>query len=187
MGYLYLADILNKGITPLMNYSKTDLYLFTDSSLDARLGKGVGAILILTAKELTLETGKFEFKVRTRLMETTSIAQLEIMTVLWALEEEGALFQSGGSLEIITDCQAIKKLPERRDKLESKKYCSQRTKKRLPNADLYQRFFKSLDELAFTITWIKGHSPRHEQNRFQRVFALVDKASRRALREYRRL
>lgn len=168
---------------------RREFLLFSDASFDPHLDVGAGAILILAGEGGQLKTSREDMVIKTRITESKSIARLEILTALWALEElketEVGLTAENSTLSLFTDCRAIENLLSRRAKLEAGNYQSKAKSQTLTNADLYQKFFTVYDELPFTITWVKGHSPSQNQTGIQRVFSHVDKAAREKLRQYR--
>ena len=84
---------------------------------------------------------------------------------------------------VYTDCQNILGLKTRREKLERNFYKSS-TGKDVKNKELYKAFFEISDKIHFDFIKIKGHKPSYEKDDTDKLFNLVDKASRRALREY---
>ena len=83
---------------------------------------------------------------------------------------------------LYSDCHAVTKLPQRREKLERQKFISQSSGLVLNNADLYQRFYLISDELNLEIHWVKGHSPNKNLDQVQQNFAYLDKQVRNKLR-----
>lgn len=140
----------------------------------------MGAMLHLSGPEWEPSKNQGSFAIQTRVMESTSIARVELLTVLWALSDVGPL----PGVNLFTDCQMIENLSGRRAKLEAANYKSKRTGLSLANADLYQKFFEVYDEVHPVIHWIKGHTATSRQNEFHRVFSFVDRAARKALREH---
>ena len=152
------------------------LYLFTDGSVHVQSKIGYGACLLLAEKDLAAD--RLEQLVRTKRFENTSSAKLELQTLLWALSE---LPQDGQQIIIYTDSQNITQLVERRRRLEDKNFCS-KSGKPLKNADLYKQFYKVVDALNCEIVKVQGHRPSRLKNEIERIFTIVDKASRKALR-----
>lgn len=156
-----------------MNITKqlNELLLFTDGSVQPRSRIGYGAYLALTDLASASES-----LVQVKRFEDTSSSQLEIETLLWALQE-----MKPQSVTLYTDSQNIIGLPNRREKLERQNYCS-KTGKPLKHAALYQQFFALTDAIEFTLVKVKGHQRAHEKGPIEKVFTLVDRGSRRALR-----
>jgi ribonuclease HI len=152
------------------------LFLFTDGSVHAQSKIGYGACLFLTEKELEAETLKQ--RVQIKRFENTSSSRLELQTLLWALSE---IETNNKKVVVFTDLQNITQLVERRNRLEETNFCS-KSGKPLKNADLYKQFYQILDALHCEIVKVKGHQPTRLKNEIERVFSLVDKASRKALR-----
>lgn len=154
------------------------LLLFTDGSVNVQSKVGCGAILLISEDELhdcNLKNG-----VQIKQFENTSSSKLELQTLLWALEK---IETTERKIIIHTDSQTIVDLLERRERLEKNDF---KSKKNIPlnNGDLYKAFFRKIDSLNCEIVKIKGHQPTRNKNEIERIFGLVDKASRRALRSY---
>ncbi len=154
-----------------------DSFIFSDASFDSVSGAGVGAIL-LESLDLPIQTKVFRPK---------TIARLELLTALWALEtfERECKPLLPVSIVLITDCKAIADLPQRRVQLEARGFKSKRTSLPLVNADLYREFYGAYDRLHPTVSWIRGHSPTGKRSELQEIFTRVDRAARQALRKYR--
>ena len=73
-------------------------------------------------------------------------------------------------------------LPGRRARLEQNDYCSNKNR-RLNNYELYQEFYRLTDRLDFELVKVRGHQVAKQKDAFDRLFTLVDRASRKALRE----
>jgi len=117
--------------------------------------------------------------VKIKRFENTSSTKLELQTLLWALHEIPPTSQQ---LIIYTDAQNIIGLPARRKRLEQNNYRTAKNKL-LRNHELYRSFYQLLDKLNFELVKIKGHLPSKEKDNLARLFSLVDKASRKALRK----
>ena len=152
------------------------LYLFTDGSVHVQSKIGFGACLVLDENEM--DTENLKQRVQTKRFENTSSTRLELQTLLWALSE---LQLCGHQIIIYTDSQNIMQLVERRCRLEDKNFCS-KSGKPLKNADLYKQFYKVFDSLNCEIVKVQGHQPARLKNEIECIFTLVDKASRKALR-----
>jgi ribonuclease HI len=150
--------------------------LFTDGSVDVKSGIGYGAYLAVAGNDIFRDDLKNE--VRIRRFENTSSVRLELETLLWALSEiSGAECR----IEIYTDSQNIIRLPGRRKKLEENNYFSKKNRN-IGNHDLYREFFRITGLLNYELIKAKGHQPTRQKDQIHRLFTLVDKASRNALR-----
>ncbi len=58
-----------------------------------------------------------------------------------------------------------------------------RTNKRIKNHELYKEFYKITDLLDCDFVKVKGHKKQEAKDEIDKIFTLVDKASRNALRE----
>ncbi|MBI9071359.1 MAG: hypothetical protein JEY94_07155 [Melioribacteraceae bacterium] len=154
-----------------------ELLLFTDGSVNTKTKVGYGARIIVFKTELCSESVKV--KVLTKRFEDTSSTKLEIETLLWALRDI-----PNGNLKIIiyTDSQNIIGLEQRRSRLEKNSYYS-KNNKLLKNHELYKEFYRLTDKLDCEFIKVAGHQKKVTKNEIDNIFTLVDKASRRALRE----
>jgi ribonuclease HI len=161
-----------------------DLMLFTDGSVDTKTRIGFGAYLAV--KDMELPLVDLKAKVKVKQFENTSSTKLELQTLLWAMDDALLLnIEKSMQVAIYSDSQNIVGLPARRSALEQRKYYAS-TGKLLNNAELYQQFFKAIDQCNCQIIKVGGHKPQHLKNTVDSVFTLVDKASRSALREFNR-
>ena len=158
------------------------MLLFTDGSVDTKTRTGFGAYLVVD--DMALPIADLTAKVKLKQFGNTSSTKLELQTLLWALDDVLLLrAEKPMSVTVYSDSQNIVGLPARRSGLEQREYYSS-NKKRLNNADFYQQFFNVMDQLDCHIIKVDGHKPRHLKNDVDRIFALVDKASRLALRKF---
>jgi len=151
--------------------------LFTDGSVDNLTKVGYGAYLLVANTELALDELSSQIKVQR--FEQTSSTRLELQTLLWALGEVKA---TAGKLTILSDSQNIISLPDRRKRLEQCDYRSKQNR-RLNNDQLYQDFYRLTDYLDCEFFKVRGHRPAQQKNKMEQIFALVDRASRKALRQ----
>lgn len=146
--------------------------LFCDGSVNPQSKIGFGAYFIYD-KSLTTQN------IKLKKFENTSSTKLELEVLIWALSDESI---SDNKVDIYTDCQNILGLEKRREKIENNSYKTT-TGKEIKNKELYKAFFKLSDKLKFKLIKIKGHKPSSEKDDTDKLFNLVDKASRRALRD----
>ncbi|WP_346860544.1 RNase H family protein [uncultured Draconibacterium sp.] len=152
------------------------LCVFTDGSVHVQSKIGYGACLFAIESELNIEILKQ--RVRTKRFENTSSTKLELQTLLWALSE---IEKGEYTVLIYTDSQNITQLLDRRYRLEENNFCS-KSGKPLKNAELYNQFYTIFDALNCELVKVKGHQPSRYKNEIEQIFSLVDKASRKALR-----
>lgn len=153
-----------------------EIFLFTDGSVNTLKKIGFGAYLIV--KDINQPIEIVNNSVKVKRFEETSSTKLEIQTLLWALSE---IIISEKKLIIYTDSQNIIKLPDRRKRLEQNNYYS-KNNTRLKNHSLYQEFYKKADQLGFEIIKLRGHLKSDKKDKIDKLFSIVDKASRNALR-----
>ncbi len=156
---------------------KDPIRLFTDGSVDIKTGIGYGAYLVVTDRDFSSDEIKKQVKVRQ--FENTSSTRLELETLLWALSNIPPEIHN---IMIYTDSQNIIGLPGRRKRFEQNDYHS-KNNRLMNNHDLYREFFRVTDQYDFELIKAKGHQPTHRKDEIHRLFSLVDKASRNALRK----
>ena len=153
------------------------IILFTDGSINPQSKIGYGAYLAVTEMDLSHESLKRLVKIKR--FEDTSSTKLELQTLLWALED---VKPAGEKVILYTDSQNIIGLPGRRKGFEKNNYYS-KNGKLIGNYKLYREFFKLLDRMDIELFKISGHLVSIQKNEIDRLFTLVDRASRKALRE----
>jgi ribonuclease HI len=153
-----------------------ELMLFTDGSVNTRSKIGYGAYLYISESGIPLDM--LTSLVKVKRFEQTSSTKLELQTLLWALS---SIQREGRKLIVYTDSQNIMGLQRRRDQLEQNDYCS-KNNKRLNNYELYQEFFRITDQLDCEFVAVHGHRKSNQKDEIDRLFTLVDRASRRELR-----
>jgi len=153
-----------------------ELKLFADGSVNTQSNIGYGAYLAVSERGLSLDSMRTRVKVRR--FEHTSSTKLELQTLLWALSDIQAL---GSKVIVYTDSQNIMGLQGRRDRLELNDYRS-KNNKRLTNYELYQEFYRIIDQLDCELVKVRGHEISNQKDDIDRLFTLVDRASRNALR-----
>jgi len=157
------------------------LQVFTDGSVNTQLKVGYGAYCVVSDLNEPIDSLKDTVKVK-RFMQTSS-TKLELQTLLWALGETVSLTnRSDIVFTVYTDSQNIISLPGRRNRLEQNNYFSGKNK-RLNNYELYQEFYRMISGLNCKFVKVVGHQASGKKDKTDRLFGLVDRASRRALRE----
>jgi ribonuclease HI len=154
-----------------------ELMLFTDGSLNTQSKIGYGAYLAVSECGLSLESLRARVKVRR--FDHTSSTKLELQTLLWALKDIQTLVSR---VVVYTDSQNIMGLQGRRERLEQNNYRSKKNR-RLNNYELYQDFYKMTDQLNCKFVKVSGHQVSNQKDDIDRIFTLVDRASRNALRK----
>jgi ribonuclease HI len=152
------------------------IYLLTDGSVDPKSGIGFGAYL--TFSEPLKSIDALIDAVKVKRFENTSSTRLELQTLLWALSEI-----QGQEIVSCTDSQNIAGLPARKERLIKNSFLS-RVGKLMRNHELYSDFFKVTEQLDIQFSLISGHKPSRHKEQIDRIFSLVDRASRKALRNY---
>ncbi len=153
-----------------------ELILLTDGSVNTLSNIGYGAYLVVSERGLSLDSLRTRVKVRR--FENTSSTKLELQTLLWALSDIQAL---GSKVIVYTDSQNIMGLQGRRDRFEQNDYRSKENK-RLKNYELYWEFYRMIDQLDCELVKVRGHQVSNQKDDIDRLFTLVDRASRNALR-----
>jgi ribonuclease HI len=153
-----------------------EIFLFTDGSVDVQNKIGYGAYLFFFENEVFDDD--LSSKVRVKRFENTSSTKLELQTLLWAL---GEIPEKKYKINVFSDSQNLIELTNRRARFEKNNFCNKRNEP-LKNADLYRHFFNRLEFYNCEFQKIKGHQPGRNKNQLERIFTLVDRASRNALR-----
>ncbi|PCJ45004.1 MAG: ribonuclease H [Moraxellaceae bacterium] len=157
------------------------LKIFSDGSVNTQAKVGYGAYLVVSDQIASIESLKDTVKVK-RFVQTSS-TKLELQTLLWAVSETISSVQEREIiLTVYTDSQNIIGLPGRRARLEQSNYYSSKNKQ-FNNYELYQEFYRLTSRLKFELVKVVGHQASSKKGEIDRLFGLVDHASRRALRE----
>ena len=150
--------------------------LLTDGSVNTQSKIGYGAYLAVSERGLSLDS--LRERVKLRRFEHTSSTKLELQTLLWALGDIQVL---EGKVVVYTDSQNIMGLPGRRERFEQNSYRSKKGRL-LNNYELYQEFYRVTDQLKCRFVKVRGHQVSKQKDEIDRLFTLVDRASRNALR-----
>ena len=153
-----------------------ELMLLTDGSVNTQSKVGYGAYLAVSERGLSLDSLRECVKVKR--FEHTSSTKLELQTLLWALKDIQTL---EGKVTVYTDSQNIMGLPGRRERFEQNSYRSKKGRL-LNNYELYQEFYRMTDQLKCRFVKVRGHQVSNQKDEIDRLFTLVDRASRNALR-----
>ena len=167
------------------------MLLFIDGSATPASKIGFGSYLLIPENEVddVTETSIMQ-KIRSRKFSPTTSTKLEVQTLLWALGETEEVLTDKIHSELITifsDSQTLVGLQKRRAILESRNFKSRKDGQDLKHADLYKSIYDILDRLNCRFIKLSGHSKVKEKTRIERIFSQIDRASRRALREYVKL
>jgi ribonuclease HI len=153
-----------------------ELMIFTDGSVNTHSKTGYGAYLAVSDPGLSLDSLRPRVKVRR--FEHTSSTKLELQTLIWALSD---IQTSGMRVIVYTDSQNIMGLWGRRYQLEQNDYRSKKNRL-LNNYGLYREIFRMTDQMDCEFVKVHGHKASNKKDDIDRLFALVDRASRNALR-----
>jgi ribonuclease HI len=153
-----------------------ELLLFIDGSVNTQAKIGYGAYLAVSEGGLPLDL--LGTRVQVRRFEQTSSTKLELQTLLWAL---GDIQAAGSRVIVYTDSQNIMGLAGRRGRFEQNDYRA-KNGRRLNNYELYQEFYRVTDQLDCELVKVRGHKASHQKDDLDRLFTLVDRAARSALR-----
>ncbi len=151
--------------------------LFTDSSVSPDTGFGVGGYLLLQRAGKSSEA--LSDSVQLKSFKDVSSTELELRTLIWALSE---LEEEIESLSVYTDSQNILNLIERRERLEKSDFRNSSCVE-LKHASLYREFYVLLDEMGFEVNKVRGHSRIKDRNEIEKVFSVIDRMTRKELRE----
>lgn len=174
---------------------KNTVHIYTDASYCKKTQTGVGGFVLLESS-IDCEPGcgdndcnlvhthTFSEKNNIRCEFTALFFAIDYLTQLLAKPENNILKNHSEqiALTIFTDCQTIAGLPERRHRLVSKEFCSNKTGRPLANKDLYLAFYEMFDRFSPSIVWVKGHLAAKDRTAIHNTFHLVDKTTRQKLR-----
>ncbi len=152
------------------------LNLFTDGSGHPQTGVGFAAYF--AGREDTHPSLPALHEITIKRFEATTVARLELSALLWALTEIG---DDANNATVYTDSQTIAGLLDRRARLEQSDFRS-KAGRRLNHHELYRSFYAAWDRHQFTMIKLEGHTRTHGASHLQQIFAQVDQAARRALR-----
>lgn len=154
-----------------------ELILLTDGSVNTQSKIGYGSYLAVSDLGRPLDSQRTRVKVKR--FEHTSSTKLELQTLLWAL---GDIQIQRSKVTVYTDSQNIMGLPGRRARFEQNDYYSKKNR-RLNHYELYQEFYRITDQMDCEWVKVRGHLRSHQKDDIDRLFTLVDRASRNALRD----
>jgi ribonuclease HI len=161
----------------LADPNHTEMHLFTDCSVAPRKRIGVGGYLWVESIENS--SNLLADKIKLNTFENVSSTELELRTLLWALE---SFSKSGHELYIYTDSQNIVSLLDRRKRLE-KNVFRNASGKLLKHNVIYREFYQMADDLNFDVIKVKGHCRSAEKSGPERIFSLLDRSTRKELRK----
>jgi ribonuclease HI len=158
--------------------------LFTDVSVNPRRKLGVGAYLALPASFIEVSPHSIEIsalveRLVVRRFNDTSSTQLEVRTVLWAMED--LKFTEPAKLRVYSDSQCVAGLLRRRNRLRASGFVSRGSNRLLKNASLYRKFYEFHDKLGFEVIKVAGHISASSHDTVHRIFSFVDRKVRKAL------
>lgn len=150
--------------------------LFTDGSVNPQAKVGYGAYLLVEDIDTSLDLLQRDVKTK-RFVETSS-TKLELQTLLWALHE---IQTPQKQLTVYTDSQNTMGLFNRRERFEKNDYLTSKGKL-IANHELYKEFYRLTDTLNCSFVKVKGHKHSADKDTIDKIFTLVDKSSREALK-----
>ncbi len=155
----------------------TPLTLLTDGSVHPPTGIGFAAYFACRADEQPYLPAVEDIVIKR--FGATTAARLELSALLWALAEIG---DEANHATVYTDSQTIAGLLNRRTRLEQSEFKS-KAGRPLNHHDLYREFYAAWDRGRFNVIKVEGHPRAHRASHLQQIFARVDQAARRALRD----
>ena len=153
-----------------------ELILLTDVSMNVQLNIGYGAYLAISEGGLALDLLRARVKVQR--FENTTSTKLELQTIIWALR---GIRLPVNKVVLYTDSQNVIGLPGRRERFEQNNYRSKKNRIH-NNQKLYQEFYRTTDQIQCRFVKVRGHQKSNQKEDIDRLFTLVDRASRNALR-----
>lgn len=153
------------------------MYLLTDCSVSHQAGFGIGGYLFLQNVDRSVDCSLLE-NIRLKRFEGATSSELELRTLLWALDERK---RAARKAMVFTDSRNIVGLPGRRERLEKANF-QNGSGERWKLGELYQQFFQLLDDYAFDVFKVKGHTRKSERSEIERLFSFLDRSVRKELR-----
>jgi ribonuclease HI len=168
--------------------SQQPINIFVDGSYNQDNKVGVIGFLILNENESFQPDGKQILEVSTVFERNNTRVELRacIAAMEFVLVQSKNQQPEQNHVHLYTDCQTVVNLPARRQRLIRASFLSQRSKRPLHNADLYQEFYFHYDRLLPEIHWVRGHTTSSNRNHVQRQFRHIDKLVRKQLRTHSR-
>ena len=157
------------------------ILLFTDGSVNVQSKTGYGAFLAFQETKQIPEN--LPEMVKTKRFENTSSSKLELQILLWAIQN---INTENSKIVAFTDSQNIVGLPARRQHFEKNDYHNKKGEL-IKNHQLYKDFFQQTDKLNIEFIKVKGHRKTAQKDNIDKIFTVVDRASRRALRDSKSL
>lgn len=151
--------------------------LFIDGSLNPQKKLGYGAYLLVDDE--TICERKLKEKIVLKRFEETSSTKLEVETFLWAIK---SVDLKDYEIIVFTDCQNLIGLESRKEKLQKSEYQNSKGKL-IKNHLLYKEFFILIEKYNLKFVKVKGHKKNSLKDDMDKIFNLVDKASRECLRK----
>jgi len=152
------------------------MYIFTDSSVDPISRKGIGCYIIMN----DLNEPFIKQNIVSLEFDDTSSTVAELKTIKHILNQLDLKYDNLAnnlSINLYTDCENFVNLINKRQ------YDQKIIKHR--NYIWYEEIIKLVNELKINIIWVKGHAKMENRNEiYQKHFAIIDKQSRKLLRNY---
>ena len=145
------------------------MHIFVDSSVDHKKNKSVGCWVAVYDLERDLDD--IAENIQHIFLQSNSSTSAELETIKHILSN----VTSNGKhqINLYTDCSRLVKLYENKS-----------FKKNNKNADIYKELLDLFDELNVKVIKLKGHLKKELQiDKKQQIFSLVDKRSRKMMRE----
>lgn len=153
------------------------MHLLTDCSVSPHVRFGIGGYLCIENFEEPVE--KLIESIQLKSFEGVTSTELELKTLIWALND---FKMPPKNLFVYTDSQNIAGLLKRRNRLEENDFRNNLGGV-LKHAKIYKAFYRLIDELKFEVIKVKGHSKSNDQSEEERIFSLLDRCTRKELRE----
>lgn len=167
------------------------MLIFTDAATSSQSGIAIGAFLFLEQHRVNEYAGYSPEALFSKISERIVYKKYfskkstwsEIRIVIDALHVLEESVGTDFNVELYTDCQSLcDLLTRRKPKLEQNNFIT-RSGKVLANAEIYKELFVMANKFHINIVKLKGHtSISHRLTLPEKIFAILDKSSRRELR-----
>lgn len=152
---------------------ETNIYLYTDASVNPIEKKGIGAFYIADNLDYDHDMiHHIKSQIHSIKINTGHCTFAEQTTIEHVFKYLDQLPEKPDNVYLFTDCKSFVDLPKRKDTI----------KKTHPHYELYMNLIHAVEKYKVNIIWTKGHSSQEEKTEnYEHIFSLVDKHARHTL------
>ncbi len=153
-------------------------FIYTDASFDKKHSMAVIGFAKFESHQDHQSTGLSDMELQFEVISEKNNIRAELRAAIQALKS----CPKNAKVILYSDCHSVTQLFQRREKLEKQNFISRSSGLKLSNADLYQAFYLTADQLDLEIFWVKGHSSNKNSDFIESNFSYLDKQVRKKLR-----